>query len=242
MVADPAVQGRVPGDRPTARAARSACGWTRPTGRAAGWSSTWPDRSPTTLPSGSGLRDVGARVTLGQRSRSGRFVAATDSGDTSGGPPRTAAEETCDVQTRARGPGAPSRRRGPLHAYLHRFFTCWVAEDPDPAYSALDRSDGLGQVPGSCLPARGRRCPSRVRWSTTSAAPTGCGAPSPVAAAADHGWGDEPACKPDSVPGPEPGRRSSICDDPLPGRLVRSTRSSGEQPSNAPASARRHPS
>jgi hypothetical protein len=41
----------------------------------------------------------------------------------------------------------PEPRGGALHAYLHRFFTCWVAEDPGPAYSALDRSDGLGQDP-----------------------------------------------------------------------------------------------
>ena len=38
-------------------------------------------------------------------------------------------------------------RRGPVRAYLHRFFTSWVAEDPEPTYSTLDRSDGLGQVP-----------------------------------------------------------------------------------------------
>ncbi len=37
--------------------------------------------------------------------------------------------------------------RGPVRAYLHRFFTCWVAEDPDPGYSGLDRCDGLGEVP-----------------------------------------------------------------------------------------------
>jgi hypothetical protein len=43
--------------------------------------------------------------------------------------------------------GRPDARRGPVRAYLHRFFTSWVAEDPDPTYSTLDRSDGLGQVP-----------------------------------------------------------------------------------------------
>lgn len=34
-----------------------------------------------------------------------------------------------------------------VRAYVHRFFTCWVAEDPQPTYSALDLDDGLGQVP-----------------------------------------------------------------------------------------------
>jgi hypothetical protein len=43
--------------------------------------------------------------------------------------------------------GRPGGHRGPVRAYLHRFFTCWVAEDPDPRYSAMDRSDGLGEVP-----------------------------------------------------------------------------------------------
>lgn len=43
--------------------------------------------------------------------------------------------------------GRPAPRRGPVRAYLHRFFTSWVAEDPEPTYSTLDRSDGLGQVP-----------------------------------------------------------------------------------------------
>lgn len=38
-------------------------------------------------------------------------------------------------------------RTARVRAYLRRFFTSWVAEDPDPTYSALDRSDGLGQVP-----------------------------------------------------------------------------------------------
>lgn len=39
----------------------------------------------------------------------------------------------------------PGPRHGRLRTYLHRFFTCWVSEDPDPTYSPLDRSDGLGQ-------------------------------------------------------------------------------------------------
>ena len=43
--------------------------------------------------------------------------------------------------------GRPADRRGPVRAYLHRFFTCWVAEDPDPGYSKLDECDGLGEVP-----------------------------------------------------------------------------------------------
>jgi len=33
--------------------------------------------------------------------------------------------------------GRPAPRRGPVRAYLHRFFTSWVAEDPDPTYSTL---------------------------------------------------------------------------------------------------------
>ena len=41
----------------------------------------------------------------------------------------------------------PEERPGRLRAYLHRFFTSWVAEDPEPTYSKLDRSDGLGEVP-----------------------------------------------------------------------------------------------
>jgi hypothetical protein len=40
--------------------------------------------------------------------------------------------------------GHPSAR---VRAYLRRFVTCWVAEDPDPVYSPLDHADGLGQVP-----------------------------------------------------------------------------------------------
>ncbi len=47
------------------------------------------------------------------------------------------------------------------------------------------------------------RCPSPSRSPSTFRVPIGPGAR----------WGDEPACKPDSVPGPEPGWRSSICDD-----------------------------
>jgi hypothetical protein len=45
---------------------------------------------------------------------------------------------------RASGPDGRRRR---LRAYLRRFFTSWIAEDPDPTYSTLDRGDGLGQVP-----------------------------------------------------------------------------------------------
>ena len=41
----------------------------------------------------------------------------------------------------------PTAPRGPVRAYLHRFFTSWVAEDPEPTYSRLDRCDGIGQVP-----------------------------------------------------------------------------------------------
>ena len=43
--------------------------------------------------------------------------------------------------------GRPAGGRGPVRSYLHRFFTSWVAEDPDPGYSKLDECDGLGQVP-----------------------------------------------------------------------------------------------
>lgn len=44
-------------------------------------------------------------------------------------------------------------RPGRVRAYLRRFFTSWVAEDPDPSYSSLDRADGLGcpPVPPSSL-------------------------------------------------------------------------------------------
>lgn len=42
---------------------------------------------------------------------------------------------------------------GRVRAYLRRFFTSWVAEDPTPAYSKLDRADGLGLVPDPvCTP------------------------------------------------------------------------------------------
>ena len=42
---------------------------------------------------------------------------------------------------------------GRVRAYLRRFFTSWVAEDPTPEYSTLDRADGLGQVPDPvCTP------------------------------------------------------------------------------------------
>ena len=49
-----------------------------------------------------------------------------------------------EPEDRASRPTAP---RGPVRAYLHRFFTSWVAEDPDPTYSRLDIADGIGQVP-----------------------------------------------------------------------------------------------
>ena len=40
-----------------------------------------------------------------------------------------------------------------VRAYLRRFFTSWVAEDPSPEYSKLDRADGLGLVPDPvCTP------------------------------------------------------------------------------------------
>ena len=40
-----------------------------------------------------------------------------------------------------------------VRAYLHRFFTSWVADDPMPQYSTLDRADGLGMVPDPvCTP------------------------------------------------------------------------------------------
>lgn len=30
-----------------------------------------------------------------------------------------------------------------VRAYVRRFFTSWVAEDPEPTYSTLDRADKL---------------------------------------------------------------------------------------------------
>ena len=40
-----------------------------------------------------------------------------------------------------------------VRAYLRRFFTSWVAEDPEPEYSKLDRADGLDLVPDPvCTP------------------------------------------------------------------------------------------
>ena len=73
---------------------------------------------------------------------------------------------------------------------------------PIPATRRWTACDGLGEVPDPvCEPTVA--CPSPSRSPSTFRAPTGPGAR----------WGDEPACKPDSVPGPEPGWRSSICDD-----------------------------
>lgn len=37
-------------------------------------------------------------------------------------------------------------------SYLRRFFTCWVVEDPAPAYSTLDPADGLVQLTGVVQP------------------------------------------------------------------------------------------
>lgn len=45
-----------------------------------------------------------------------------------------------------RGDG-PRTRGQRARAYLRRFFTSWVADDPEPEYSSLDRSDGLDQDP-----------------------------------------------------------------------------------------------
>jgi hypothetical protein len=44
----------------------------------------------------------------------------------------------------------PIGRRARLRGYLRRFFTSWVAEDPEPCYSQLDRRDGLGEEPTPC--------------------------------------------------------------------------------------------
>jgi hypothetical protein len=41
----------------------------------------------------------------------------------------------------------PEPRGGGLRASLHRFFTSWVADDPEPDYSSFDRADGLGAEP-----------------------------------------------------------------------------------------------
>lgn len=49
--------------------------------------------------------------------------------------------------------GGQANRGGRVRAYLRRFFTSWVAEDPTPEYSTLDRADGLGLVPDPvCTP------------------------------------------------------------------------------------------
>lgn len=45
------------------------------------------------------------------------------------------------------GCDGPPTRGERARAYLRRFFTSWVAEDPDPTYSPLDRADGLDQDP-----------------------------------------------------------------------------------------------
>lgn len=49
-----------------------------------------------------------------------------------------------DAESRTDG---PTEHRGRLRAYLTRFFTSWVAEDPEPTYSSLDLADGLDQDP-----------------------------------------------------------------------------------------------
>lgn len=49
-----------------------------------------------------------------------------------------------DAESRTDG---PIEHRGRLRAYLTRFFTSWVAEDPEPTYSSLDLADGLDQDP-----------------------------------------------------------------------------------------------
>lgn len=49
--------------------------------------------------------------------------------------------------------GVPATRGERVRAYLRRFFTSWVADDPTPEYSTLDRADGLGMVPDPvCTP------------------------------------------------------------------------------------------
>ena len=49
--------------------------------------------------------------------------------------------------------GGLASRGERARAYLRRFFTSWVAEDPRPEYSTLDRADGLGLVPDPvCTP------------------------------------------------------------------------------------------
>jgi len=52
-------------------------------------------------------------------------------------------------------------------AYLRRFLTLWVAEEPDPVYSSLDRCDGLGRVRVDSqvwrqVPSEGMHQPYRV--------------------------------------------------------------------------------
>jgi hypothetical protein len=48
--------------------------------------------------------------------------------------------------------GRPQARR--RSAYLRRFLTLWVAEEPDPRYSWLYRRDGLGRVTDGGLEPR----------------------------------------------------------------------------------------
>lgn len=63
--------------------------------------------------------------------------------------------ESRDPETRDLGEPAlsPPRAGGRLRAYLRRLLTNWVADDPDPTYSTLDRCDGLGETPvGSPVP------------------------------------------------------------------------------------------
>lgn len=47
-----------------------------------------------------------------------------------------------------------------LAAYLRRFFTSWVAEDPDPQYSALDLADGIDRSPDPLTEPRVEYSPS----------------------------------------------------------------------------------
>lgn len=44
-----------------------------------------------------------------------------------------------------------------VRAYLRRFFTCWVTDDPQPTYSALDRADGVDQSPDPVTTPRRQR-------------------------------------------------------------------------------------
>ena len=224
MVADPAVQGRVRGDRAAAGqrgAAASDLGrlGERTRGVRARLTGVSPERH-------FGVdATVDGHVTSGHTwatTRSGLTRCRTDSGDTSGGPPRTTAEETCDVQTRTFGSRrSPEPRRGGLRAYLRRFFTSWVAEDPDADILGAGPPDGLGEVPDPVCEPEGAG--ARVRRGRRTSVRTDAERPEPR----PHGRGG--TSRPVSrilYPGRSPGGGHPSAT-PVAGCLVRSTRELG---------------